>query len=122
MVPLPRDATSAICANGDAFRALASDFPDEWVHRNQEDVRHVAEFRAKLHADAGRVTDLGAIDDKVDADAEHGAARCGAATSTLASSVPTARRSTTPPASARSPPSWRRTAPRNVPTILREVI
>jgi len=68
-VPLPRDATLAIYADGEAFRALAREFRDDWVHRNTDDVRHLAEYRARLHADAGRVTDLGATPDRADAEA-----------------------------------------------------
>lgn len=70
MAPLPKDATVAIYANGDNLRALAWDFRNDWVHRNHDDVRHLAEYRSKLHTEAGRVTDLGAINDKVDAEAE----------------------------------------------------
>jgi len=70
MAPLPKDATLAVYANGDALRALAWDFRNDHVHRNHDDVRHLAEFRAKLHAEAGRITDLGPINDRVDAEAE----------------------------------------------------
>lgn len=70
MAPLPKDATLAIYANGDALRALAWDFRNDWVHRNHDDVRHLSEYRAKLHDEARRINDLGPINDKVDAEAE----------------------------------------------------